>query len=190
MSLNFGDYIGLKISEGTVKKVHRAIDGLVLWAIKYTNKVPTSIDTDGSIYNGVGYKDNTRLSSSGSVSGTAQNGSVTTGFIPYKGTDVIRMKGAEWLNATTNYQGHYYINYYDSNKNFLIGLSSNAYSGIAAYKTAIEIVYDSATGVTSFDLLESSSSSLSIYAQTASYIRINAYGKGKDLIVTINEEIA
>ena len=37
----------------------------------FTNQVPISTDTDGSIFNGVGYKDNVRLSSSGGISSSA-----------------------------------------------------------------------------------------------------------------------
>ena len=69
MSLNFKDYIYLDIPEGRVKQIARKSDGLVLWKQGYTNQVPKSTDTNGSIYNGTGYKDNTRLSSSGGVSG-------------------------------------------------------------------------------------------------------------------------
>ena len=153
----------------------------------YTNLVPTSTDTDGSIYNGTGYKDNTRLSSSGSVSGTAQAGSVVTGFIPVKNTDVIRMKGAEWLNATSKYTGHYYIIFYNSSK-IAIGseqISSDAYSSRWVSKMAI--THDSTTGITIFDIVEGTD-----YASDraeAAYFRINSYGSGSDLIVTVNEEI-
>lgn len=155
----------------------------------YTNLVPTSTDTDGSVYNGTGYKDNARLSSSGGVSGTAQNGSVVTGFIPYKYGDIIRIKGAEWLGATAKYSGHYYILPYGSNKTVLgsSALSCEAYAG-GTYGTGI--TYDESTGVTTFAFNNSNSSA---YIQNnfgkASYFRINAYGKGANLIVTVNEEI-
>lgn len=155
----------------------------------YTNLVPTSTDTDGSVYNGTGYKDNARLSSSGGVSGTAQNGSVTTGFIPYKYGDVIRIKGAEWLGATAKYSGHYYIIPYNSNKTVLSGavLSCESYAG-GTWGTGI--TYDESTGVTTFAFNNSNSSNLiQNNFGKASYFRINAYGKGADLIVTVNEEI-
>ena len=95
------------------------INGIQVWkAITFTNQVPISEDTAaGSVFNGVGYIENRRLSSSGSLSSSAQNGSVTTGFIPWYGdTTVIRMKGVEWLNATANYNGHFYIMFYNANK--------------------------------------------------------------------------
>lgn len=148
----------------------------------YTNLVPTSTDTDSSIYNTTGYKDNARLSSSGAVSGSAQTGSVVTGFIPFTVSDIIRMKGAEWLNASANYTGHYYLSFYDSNKTFLGGTSAE---GLSNYANAISITYASTTGVTTFDVIESYWNDIA----SAAYFRINAYGKGADLIITVNQEI-
>ena len=153
--------------------------------VEMVNQVPISTDTDGSIYNGTGYKDNARLSSSGGVSGTAQNGSVVTGFIPAKSTDVIRLKGAEWLYPTTSGKGHYYLNYYNSDKTFLYGVSAEAFSG-GTFGTGF--AYDSTTGVTTFDNTGLTGDYKNKIANAA-YFRINAYGKGADLIVTVNQEI-
>lgn len=153
-------------------------------AAGYTNLVPTSTDTDGSIFNGTGYKDNARLSSSGSVSGTALNGSVTTGFIPCKAGDIIRMKGATWLgNASPNL---YYILFYDSTKtNHLTGYSAASYNDSYA---GVTVEYDETTGITMFDTSTGPSGYLE-HMKNAAYFRINAYGKGADLIVTVNEDI-
>lgn len=150
--------------------------------VTYTNLVPTSIDTDGSIYNGTGYKDNVRLSSSGSVSGTAQTGSVVTGFIPFTNTDVIRIKGAKWRNMTEEQGGHWYIAFYNSNKTLLIAVADSAYE--STYATSVSVTYDESTGVTTFDITDDS------FQTNTAYFRINAYGNGADLIVTVNEEIA
>lgn len=46
------------------------------------NLVPSSIDTDGSIFNGCGYKDDYRMTSSGGVS--AEAGASVTGYMPYQ----------------------------------------------------------------------------------------------------------
>lgn len=146
----------------------------------YTNLVPTSVDTDGTVYNGTGYKDDTRLSSSGGVSGSAQTGSATTGFMPYSSLGIIRIKGAKWLNS----DGHYYINAYDQNKTFT--------QGIAASDTQSSTVatYNASTGITTIDMSKLSATNVVRKAfETASYIRINAYGKGADLIITVNQEI-
>ena len=158
--------------------------------VEMVNQVPISTDTDGSIYNGVGYKDDTRLSSSGSVSGSAQNGSVTTGFIPCKAYDVIRLKGAVWLGTTSvSNLGHYYIQFYDSNKAPIAGFAESSYSG--NYDRFVSITYDETSGITTFQNTSHDASSYMYVegVQNAAYVRINAYGKGADLIITINQEI-
>lgn len=157
----------------------------------YKNQVPISTDTDGSIYNGVGYKENVRLSSSGGISGTAQTGSVTTGFIPFPYGDktIIRMKGVNWVNVYDVVStGHYYINFYDSSKKFLAYLSV----GEAPNYTHVVTVTRDTNGVESIKWSETygtSNSLLQYVRNQAAYIRITAYGKGANMIVTINEEI-
>lgn len=69
----------------------------------YTNQIPISKDTDGSILNGVGYATATRISgSSGQTSpvanANAATPSFTTGFIPVKKGDVIRLKNC-WMDS-------------------------------------------------------------------------------------------
>ena len=163
--------------------------GKKIWeAIKFTNQVPISTDTDGSIYNKVGYKDNARLSSSGSVSGSAQNGSVVTGFIPFKNTNIMRMKGARWSHRSGE---HYYFSLYNSSKGLVGYMAAETYSSDAGAQAQLSVTYDSATGVTTFYIIDptGSSGSFRAAAKNAAYFRINAYGKGADMIVTINEEI-
>ena len=60
----------------------------------YTNQIPISTDTDGSIYNGTGYKANSRCNSSGGIADCTggTNNPFVTGFIPCKQGDVIRLK--------------------------------------------------------------------------------------------------
>lgn len=151
------------------------------------NQVPISTDTDGSIYNGTGYKDDVRLSSSGGVSGTAQNGSVTTGFIPFTPGSIIRIKGAEFLNLWDKYGGHYYINFYDANKNFNVSVGEG---GVASNTgSCFEANYDEESGITTIKLLKGVTSDYGTKIDASSFFRINAYGKGADLIVTVNQEI-
>jgi hypothetical protein len=155
------------------------------------NLVPTSTDADGSVYNGTGYKDNARLSSSGGVSGTAQNGSVVTGFIPYAFGDVIRIKGAVWLGNTASKGGHWYLNFYNSSKSLLDNGATNEESYTkGTFNGHLTVAYDAATGVTTFSLDDTSlETGLTQVLKSASFFRINAYGKGADLIVTVNQEI-
>lgn len=182
--MDLSAYKSLRING--VELVRLVIGGVVAWAKKtFTNQVPLSTDTDGSIYNGVGYKDNTRLSSSGSVSGSAQAGSATTGFMPCTAYDIIRLKGATWLGNT----GHYYVHYYDANKKYIGGFAASAYAG--NYDRFTSVTYDAASGVTTF-YNKMELSHLYQYLtniEGAVYVRLNAYGKGADMVVTVNEEI-
>lgn len=189
--MDFSEIKSVTIPEGEVTKITSG--SAVLWeAITFTNLVPTSIDTDGSIYNKVGYKDNVRLSSSGSISGSAQSGSVTTGFMPFKYTDTIYMKGAQWLNASTNYGGHFYFSVYNANRVFIENgyIASSSMSNANVY-SQLTVTYDATTGITSFKIPnpDGTTGNFRKAAQKASYLRINAYGKGANLIITRNEEI-
>lgn len=174
-----------RISIDAVGMKSISINGVEIWREQksYTNQVPISVDTDGSIYNGVGYKNNVRLSSSGGISGSAQDGSVTTGFIPWYGaTTYLRLKGVEFVPE----QGrHYYVNAYDASKKFLDYFSA-AEMAANAHICTVSV----ANGVTTFKFSETytGNTKLDLFRQ-AKYIRITAKGKGADMIVTLNEEI-
>jgi hypothetical protein len=60
----------------------------------YTNQVPISKDTDGSVFNGKGWIEKTRLSSSGATK--ACDYSSATGYIPASAGAVIRVKGTSF----------------------------------------------------------------------------------------------
>lgn len=170
------DFLNIKeliIPEGLVTKIVSA--GVTLWeATRYKNWVPYSIDTDGSIYDGRGYKDNSRLSSSGGVS--AQSESTTTGFIQAKAGDTIRIKGGLWYNTKVSI--NYIIAY---NSSFSKVYTANSQGG---YQTSTLIESMSLDGDVSVVKLKS--------GLTYEYIRlsINENGiTGANLIVTVNEEI-
>lgn len=188
--MDFSKLKKLRISGIELKKL--LINGILVWK-NITNQVPISTDTDGSIFNKVGYKENVRLSSSGGISSSAQNGSVTTGFIPWYGdSTILRIKGVDWLNAPSKASGHYYVVFYDANKK---AHPTNAYLGlIEAPPTNAEhilTVTRDENGVETFVFNKDygTSNALLNWVRSASFIRITAYGKGADMIVTINEEI-
>ena len=79
----------------------------------YTNLITTSIDTNGNIYNGTGYKDGYRLNSSGNE--TVQEKCIISGFISAVKGDTIRVKSANNLSAGI---GNYVIEY-DTNFSIL-----------------------------------------------------------------------
>jgi len=90
----------------------------------FTNQLPISTDTDGTIYNGTGYKYGQRLSSSGTLGN--QNNSYVTGFIPCKVGDIIRMRNMKYQKTTIDGSvapGNQRITFYDSNKQPLATVS-------------------------------------------------------------------
>lgn len=162
---------------------------------KFTNKVPLSIDTDKSIYQGCGYINGYRLSSSGSLS--AQTGTITTGFIPCKSTDLIRMRGVSWKPMSGGANG--YVMFFDSSFNVLGSFNCymhNDYpSGYASSRRGNVLFIGSnnaeadihpteVDGVVTFDNYTFTSD-----ADKVAYFRINGHGIGSNMIVTVNENI-
>lgn len=152
---------------------------------KYTNQVPISIDTDGSVYDGKGYADGYRFNSSGEQA--AQAGTCVTGYIPYNKADVIRMKGVE-MQAETLHCG---FMFFDSNFNKLCGWHApNTVAGPNGYAlyngsnfSGIPTYSEDNNGITTYQFTNFVSSC------SPSYVRIFAIGNGADMIVTLNEEI-
>ena len=190
------DFSGIKkLTIGGVELKQLFINGIQVWKSGPKNWVPYSIDTDGSIYqDGKGYIDGYRLSSSGGLSGQANT--VTTGFIPCKSTDVIRLSGVDYAGPAG---GYCYLAFYDENFSILGSQSNGRNASIA---TGIQTQYRGivasnnkhsnstaannpahANGVTTFDNYNFTDSS------KVAYFRINGYGSGADMIVTVNEEI-
>ena len=136
----------------------------------YTNLVPTSIDTDGTIFNGKGWIEKTRLSSSG-VTKTFDYAS-TTGYMPASSGAVVRIKGSNWDNGTACY-----VCSYKSDFSFVGAVNSDGLygGGTVTREGDISIV----TLTTNNEI---------------AYVRVSAIGNhsegpGADLIVTVNEEI-
>ena len=165
-----------------IKLVELYINNILVWKSGIKNWVRYAIDTDGSLYEDTGYIDMYRLSSSGSLS--AQEHTFTTGFIPCKATDVIRMARAEWLRSGQENGGYNYLSFY--NKSFGL-LGSINVEFINGAKTVRGIVTNATSitasnGVTTFKPAFSDSSEVA-------YFRINGYGLAGISIVTVNEEI-
>lgn len=148
------------------------------------NKVPRSIDANGNIYNGTGYKNGYRVRSQGGEGET--NTGACTGFIPVKGGDVIRISGCEF-NVSANENA--------------INVSNSSFSNIGQF-TMIGAHYDlfnqsaySAYGFSS--VVQESETVWKWIVPPASsgiaYIRISGYNQsgsnGATLIVTVNKPI-
>ena len=148
----------------------------------YTNQISISIDTDGSVYNGVGYKANTYISSStGAVS--SRTGIGATGFIPIKKGDVIRFKDVGFNFSSAN-KANNRIATYDANKNFLKFI--NAFNTYVLVETCGG-VKDANDNWTQFTVVPDGSGTL--FAPGFAYMRICAEGIGANSIITINEPI-
>lgn len=92
--------------------------------ITYTNQLPLAIDIDGSIYNGIGYKQGYRVKSSGEI---VEDGAFyLTGLIPFKRGDIVRLTPeivGDNPYGTVSFAG------FDANKNFLAMIYFNNSDG-------------------------------------------------------------
>lgn len=178
----------LALADGTTIEIDvlTAADGSVI--VPYTNRVPLSIDTDGSVYNDVGYMTGYRLNSSGVIS--EQINSFVTGFIPTKNGDIVRVYGCEW--GTTKHAMNY-ICAYDANFNFIGGYST---TGGKEVLTLSKKTLDICSHYEANENLDTTFT-LSCTSEIA-YIRVSSKGdtsendfrfNGENMIITINEEI-
>ena len=159
-------------------KLYVLPDGYIYGYIKttgtiYTNQLPISTDTDGTIFNSVGYKNGYRLNSGGNV--VEQSTRVTTGFIPVKKGDIIYCKNLKWANKNE----YFYMSTYKSTKSHVETIAGGS----------IVATIDEENKMLTFD-----TSTCSFFRDNVEYIRLcfdNTdaswdYTKG---IITVNEEI-
>ena len=138
----------------------------------YTNLIPISTDASGAVLNGVGYEAGA-LHSDGSL---ASASSFTSGFIPVKKGDVVRIKDP----STASFSLDNAVALYKADKAVSAGIgkyirgmqSSAAYGGLTI----------------DGDVLTWDTSSINYYAwQDFKYLRVTT--SSADSIVTVNEEI-
>lgn len=135
----------------------------------YTNQIPISTDTDGSVFNGVGYRKGYRLNSSGSPSSQAPT--YITGFIPVHSGDTVRFEGMNLKeeSAPINEQR---IAFYDANKAVI----------------AAPYWKDTGTNVMSGGYL--ASLTVPDYpGKTVAFARFGCYWIDSHSVITVNEEI-
>ena len=144
----------------------------------YTNQIPISTDTDGSIYNGTGYKNRARINSSGAVVDYSNHEWSATGFIPCKGGDIIRFAG---IYVQGN-NGDCHITPYNSAKQ---KIATGDFTAYLLSNGEIE----------SIKPYNWNSTEQRLYSFTVprdadiAYYRFSLYGDGANAIVTVNEEI-
>lgn len=187
--MDFSTVEAITIPDGDVTKIE--VNGSIIWELveapSYTNQVPISIDTDGNIYNGCGYKDGYRVRSGGAEA--VQAYSAITGFIPVNIGDVIRIYPPFTGKNTQNI-----INFADSEFNNLgqitdSGIGYGICSGkVSLYKTSV------VDGVSTLTLTSEHGTNIK-YIRVGNHIGKDGDGNyslinsGSEMIVTINEEI-
>ena len=148
-------------------------------APSYTNLLPSATDTDGSIYNGVGWEKGYRLGSDGAPTG--QNDSYLTGFIPVKFGDVVHLKNVKWQNGVTTglNSGNQRASFYDANK---VHLGQTNAIGLGGMLSGVK----DENGIwTQFTVKNWTGVDLG----SAAYFRLNCAEISGDSIITVNEEI-
>ena len=138
----------------------------------YTNQIPISTDTEGNIYNGVGYKEGTGLNSTGGD--TDRGGYGVTGFIPVQSGDVIHLKFCNCIDNSTSVDR---LSFYNSNKENIGTQYIRTWSG------TIHVVKDENDVVSQFTVP-------TISGNTVAYLRLSTTGIGGSSIITVNESIA
>ena len=142
-----------------------------------TNQIPISTDINGDIYNGIGYKDNARITSSG-AEGTL-DGAFLTGFIPVTAGDTIYLSSGI-LDPNWGSAGSANSRLYASDKT----TTTNSFNpAIIENASALEnIIKDSSGYVIQFSIKSS--------ATSTAYMRLTLKGSGASAVITVNEPIA
>ena len=150
-------------------------------APSYTNQIPISTDTDGSIYNSIGYMLNMRLPSNGVPS--AGTGCLVTGFIPFSVGDIIRVNE---FCAVASYVSNAKVFFYKADHTKIAGESAYTLSHSGKYTIGQPLVWTPGTTITD------SGSGSTVDISEAAYLRLSIGGYNDvaaDIICTINEEI-
>lgn len=164
----------------SIPKTDGALANFVLKS--YTNKVPISINADGTIYNDVGYKEGYRIRSGGAEG--AQADGVCTGYIPFKAGDTLKIYPALGVDYPTtaciNFSDGSFTNLGQSNQNNNAGTQYGICSGNAQY--FVPTIVDGASVLT----LDPNAPN----ASEIQYVRIThtlmVVSSGTDIIVTVD----
>ena len=150
----------------------------------YTNLVRTSIDSDGSVYNGVGYLDG-KYMSGGAPSSSADPNATITGYIAINSVstigDVYRFKGVGEPTASHTRMAIF-------NASFATITETNSFLGSALLSVFTLSTETASDGTTVY--VVTVNNKLQHYYSNAKYFRFSFDGtSGKDLVITCNEEI-
>lgn len=166
-----------KLTIGGVELKQLFINGIQVWkAASYTNQIPISTDQSGAVYNGKGWKANTRVDPSGDQT---VSGCESTGFIPCKVGDVIRLKNVTMPKGNANCR----IVFYKSDKTRINHAQCNSSWYV---DTCFKGVLDSNNSYTKFTITSASCAEMT---SGTAFIRITANHIDDNSIITINQEI-
>jgi hypothetical protein len=155
-----------------VETLQKQVGVLTGEAAAYTNVLPLALAADGtSVYNEIGYKANTRWSSSGN-SEMEMTGAYLTGWIPCKIGDTVYLKNVTMPNA----DGSYCLVHQFNNSFTTAVQNSNA----TYMSKSWNAVWDADGNLTQFTPANT---------VTTTHIRIQCGGITEKSIITINEEI-
>lgn len=148
--------------------------------VAYTNQLKISTDRNGNVYNGIGYRENTRSNSSG-MDQEAPGWDVT-GFIPAVRGDIIRFKNVTFMDlyGETTGTNRCAVHFFDSEKTLIV--ASAAFAVGTAPEAIWNVVYAENGDIIQFTLPSNYSSSIA-------YIRIIAHDYNENSVITVNEEI-
>lgn len=157
----------------------------------YTNWLPISTDTDGTIYNGKGFKEATYLSSSSGLPSSSSGAYVTTGLIPIPTLgDVV----LNFANMQVGLNDSYVrLCFYDTKENGYALIECNdSRNWKALGDNPYNVGYTlDANGeyVVSVDATNRITNQVGGGKNRAAYVRLCALGIDADSIITVNEEI-
>ena len=176
----------LLLADGTTIEIDvlTAKDGSLV--VTFTNQVHISIDTNGSIFNEVGYIKETRLSSSGATKSDV--GNFTTGYIPAKNGDVVRVWDCNWA---VHDNANNYICAYDSNFTYIGGVATTIGSSfsLTPYSQTILGNYSRDDNANFTATLNNGSIAYIRVCSKGEYMTTGVVIDPAKMIVTVNEEI-
>lgn len=145
--------------------------------IAYTNQIPLSTDTDGSVY---GYKTGYRLNGAGAAE--VMNNSYLTGFIPVAVGDTVYMKNVTFKYGVSSglASNNQRVSFYNASKAQIVQLNATGLGGNANGVKGDDNIWTQFTPKSTMNGVDCSG---------VAYFRINAAYIGDDSIITVNEPI-
>lgn len=165
--------------------------------VKYTNQIPISTDASGNIFDGIGYREKTRISSKGvlsSIAGeTATNHVFVTGLIPIKQGDIVRLKNCYIDSNNVANKDKYGINGWACQTAYLDYRTSTQGDGLSLCVWT-DYRPDNTSNVFVKDVVLDSNGYVTQFTAKSQYpsfmqLVLAPTGSPADAIVTVNEEI-